>query len=294
MYSAMDNTLEQLAQYIQQELQRGQSEQTVRDSLMQHGWTQKAIDGAFGIMQYYQSHPSLPQPMGSGVPAPQVIVEEPVAPARPTAQQLPVQSTQDPLQNARNPIDIAATPYTAPKAAKRDGSNKAKGLLVALIILVILGLAATGAWLVLAKKDKPSTKPLHTAQSKPVDKDAERKADINLILANLTDYFIAHATYPTLTQMNDADFAKQNKLTVAAFKDPDWTDKNVTCTTDGKAILSTNPAKDCYAYAVYTIDGKPCDGGAMPCTYVKITVLTEDAKPYAVALAQNAISPVSQ
>jgi hypothetical protein len=289
----MDNTLEQLAQYIQQELQRGQSEQIVRDSLVQHGWTQKAIDGAFGIMQYYQSHPSLPQPMGSGIPAPQMTVEEPVAPARPTAQQVPAQPS--PLPNAQNPMDAITTPYTAPKTAKRTGGGKTKALLVALVVFVVLGLVATGVWLVLSgKKDTPSTKPLHTTQTKPVDKDAERKADINVILANLSDYFIAHQTYPTQTQMNDADFAQQNKLTVAAYKDPNWTAKNATCTTDGKAILSVNPAKDCYAYAVSTVDGKPCDGGAMPCTYVKVTVFTNDGKPYSVALTQNALSTIGQ
>jgi len=282
----MDNTLEQLAQYINQELQRGQLEQTVRDSLVKHGWTQKAIDGAFGIMQYYQSHPSLPQPMGSGIPDPQVKVNEPAVPARPTT----VQS--QPLPNAQSPIDTVTTPYSPPPKKQKSG---AKGALLALLIVVVLGLVTAGVWLVLSahKKDTPSTKPLVT-QAKPSDKDAERKSDINTIMANLTDYYVAHQTYPTITQMNDTNFTKQNKIATTAYKDPNWSDKNATCTTNGKAILAENPAKDCYAYSVSTVDGKPCDGGAMPCTLVRVTVFTNDGKQYTVSLIQNALSTVTQ
>lgn len=47
----MDPTVEQLAQYIMQELGRGVPEQALRANLMQHGWSSPWIDAAFQVVQ---------------------------------------------------------------------------------------------------------------------------------------------------------------------------------------------------------------------------------------------------
>lgn len=269
----MDPNLQQLAQYVGQQLRQGMSEENIRAALAQNKWTPDWINaafnvvrqnpGAFGLVTAQQPFPaSTPRQLPLAQPAYAAYAEAPTEPA---------QQPEEPKAEADKP--------------------KSKRLWVILVSLVVLlGLAVAAYFIFQPKQNAPATDAKQTQQEPPTPekpKDEQRKDDLNTMLSNLADYYVAHKYYPTLANMRDATFLSQNPgIDSKAFADPAWT-KTDACNAGDKAILADKPTPHCYAYQATTQDGAACNNATVFCTKLKLTVTLDDGKPYAVTLHAN-------
>lgn len=276
----MDNTLEQLAQYILQEIRQGVPDAQIRKTLADNGWAPPAIDGAFGIVQHYTSHPLLPQPSTDQQSGPSQPVE-------------PLYAARFPEVPAMRPV--SATPTQGTQVATRSKGKRGKKLLLTLLVILLFAGIGTGTTLFIQKHDaKQAKQPAITQQQaqspqQKTDPDTTRKENLNILLTNLSDYYIANHTYPTLGNLNDASFLqKQTGFNVAAFVDPAWSKADAACTgQNGKTTLATGPAAHCFAYTSSTSDGSACDAATTACTKLSVTAVLKDGTPYTVSLDQN-------
>jgi hypothetical protein len=280
----MDDTLEQLAQYILQEIRQGVPDAQIRKTLADNGWAPPAIDGAFGIVQHYTSHPLLPQPSTNQQPD----HSQPVEPLH--AARFPEIPTMRP---------VSAAPATNTYVATRSKGKRSKKLLLALLVVLLFAGIGTGTVVFIQKHDasKQSKKPVSTQQQaqstqQKIDPDTTRKDNLNILLTNLSDFYIANHTYPTLGNLNDAAFLqKQTGFNVAAFADPAWSKADAACTgQNGKPTLATGPAAHCFAYVSLTSGGSACDAATTVCTKLSVTAVLKDGTPYTVSLDQNHVA----
>lgn len=101
--------------------------------------------------------------------------------------------------------------------------------------------------------------------------DAEREADLVALQGKLETYYEQSGKYPTLANMNDAEFRARYLagLDDAALRDPEATD-------DVKGLTS-NPEQGAYAYKP---EPNGCDNGAASCTgYTLLAYLSTGETP---------------
>lgn len=255
----MDKNLEQLARYVGQQLQQGVQEQAIRSSLAQNRWTDEWIDAAFNIVRQNPTAFSLP----------------------PSRSNLPTR----PVDSIAANTYAAAQPSSAPPG--RGANRKGRKILLVLTVLLILAVTAY-ALLPSATPNQPSQQG-DTAQSQQTkNPDEQRKEDLNTLLSDLADVFVASSYYPTLDTLNHADFAAQNtSFDTQAFADPEWTNQNTACTVEGEAVLSRRPALHCYAYSAAADKDAACDNTTVFCTRMTLAATLEDGTVHAVTLDRN-------
>ncbi len=270
----MDDNNE-LTIYILQQLRYGIPEQTIRQALAQNGWPQPLVDRAFSMVLQAASRG-----------------------AAPTVQRQPssVQSANLSLPAAELPQpavepNVMQTPNLPPKTEKPkrpSGARFGRRLFIVLLILVLLIGATVGGFLIYkAVKDHSARSAKTSSQTKP-NTDTQRKSDINTIATNLTSYYEAKQTYPTIDQVNAADFASSEKgFDITRFKDPDWTKKAGCVSEQGTPIFAADRTDSCYSYRVTAPNGADCNADNITCTRVVLTASLTNNKPYIVALDRN-------
>jgi hypothetical protein len=262
----MNPTLEQLARYVVQELERGVPEVTLYAALRESGWTQDWISAAFSTAKQR----AMPE-RGGQMSIPSVSVpQQPVA-ARPSTNQPQSATPAFPRQRPMvTPVRPTATRSTV-------GLKKVLLIVIAVLSVIVIGLGIYRTVI-----------GLHHQAGQRVVRDANRREDLSVLLSNLSDYFVTHKSYPTRTQLNTPSFLKENGFSVDSITDPKWTPKEEACTKDGQAILAGTLVPSCYAYEVKTSQGGVCNNGTTPCTKVKVTIWLEaDKQPYSVTFDKN-------
>lgn len=109
------------------------------------------------------------------------------------------------------------------------------------------------------------------------DRNKERRADINTLKSHLETYYAQHSVYPTLANMNDANWRKANLKELAAshLEDPSWNDTSKHCAKDGQVLLVGSPTEKCYAYQVRATDGSQCNNDKILCSQYTLTAVFE-------------------
>lgn len=261
--------------YVLRQLRYGVPEPTIRQTLVQNGWPLPLIDRAFSMVQQASPHNVPPTSYDNQ--------------AQPVAQEMSLPSAQ---------AEPEAQPALRPALPPRENKDKApskvgRRILITLVILILLAAAAVGGYFVYkAVKDRDNdktTKQTSTSQQPKVDKDRERKEDLNLVVAKLSAYYSTKQTYPTLAQLNSGGFTSEAKgFDISKYKDPSWDAKKSTCVNEqGKVIFSDARADGCYGYRVTALNGADCDADTTPCTRAVLTANLEGNKPYIVALDRN-------
>ncbi len=99
--------------------------------------------------------------------------------------------------------------------------------------------------------------------------DRAREADINAIHAQLEYFFGSEGYYPSLKQLNDKSWRKNNmsSASVSVFSDPD----------NSSTIIVAKPQMNAYSYEV-TPEG--CDNNTKQCTAYSLTATKSDSTTY--------------
>lgn len=113
------------------------------------------------------------------------------------------------------------------------------------------------------------------------NRNANRQSNINTVQGQLEVYYAQNSQYPSIAQLNDADWRKKNlkDLRDDDIKDPKWNKDNKNCTGKDMVILSGEPAKDCYSYQATTADGSACTD-TTPCAQYALTAQLEGGDKY--------------
>lgn len=261
----MNPTLEQLARYAAQELERGVPEVALSASLRESGWTPEWINAAISTAKQ-RAVPAV----HSSLNIPEVRQQTQSQPAE--------------LPTISRPSEPLVRSVTVQPKKVQTTSRSLKGLQRALVVVVaLLGLTTLGL-----SGYRIINYIQHSAQQKVV-RDAERREDLSVLLNDLSDYFVVHRSYPTRTQLNTTSFIKANGFTSGSISDPKWSADNATCAEADRATFTTSPQPDCYAYEVATSkDNGVCNNGSVACTKVKVSIWLEvDKKAYSVTLDKN-------
>ncbi len=272
----MDSTLEQLARYVSQQLQHGIPEQNIRASLAQNRWTQDWIDAVFNVVR---QNPNMFAP------------EQPIQPSTPVAPMDPIRTAQ-PAFNPTTTYATTAQPTQAQPLIQTPASKSKKTLWVAIISVAVLLVIASGAFVLFRSlSERQGANDDNTSQEedqKPKTPDEKRKADLNVLLSDLADFFVTNGFYPTYDQLKGPQFVEQNPtFDTKAFADPKWSADNTACTQAGKAIMATRPTEKCYSYSVLSPEGAACDNEKVFCMRMTVVTILDDGKPYAVTLERN-------
>jgi hypothetical protein len=269
----MDDNNE-LVIYVLQQLRYGVPEQSIRANLAQNGWPQPLIDRAFSMVQQAAPH------------------------------NLPSSNTyQATDQPAVTPVSDLPTPAENPfPALETQKQERAKGhtrrvLLITITVLVLLGMASFAGLLIYkaVKQHNEQTKePVVVQQEKPKkqekDLDTPRKADLDSLAKELTKYYAANGTYPTLTQLNSVEFAAtEGAIDETKFQDPVWDAKKAICVdAQSRVLLADGRTAGCYGYRSTAANGSDCDADVTKCTRFVLTANLEGDKPYVISFDDNA------
>lgn len=114
------------------------------------------------------------------------------------------------------------------------------------------------------------------------NRNSDRQASIDTVQGQLETYYAQYSKYPTLDNLNDAVWRKANlkNLPAAALQDPQWDNKNTSCTKDAKSVMTAKPATDCFAYQVTTPDGSACNNQSVSCAQYTLTAMLEGGGKY--------------
>jgi hypothetical protein len=189
----------------------------------------------------------------------------------------------------QQPPPAAGQPIQPSPTASNPQPSGKKRLIVAIVTsLIVLGIGVT-AYFLLIKSDKkeatPSKQPQSTASptensqanstltkqktdnSTPTtiqqEKDAERETDIKALHGQIEAYYAQEGRYPTLANINDANFRKTylGGLDKETLKDPNGTSNTI----------AAKPAKNIYSYQPTTSGGAQCDNLSEDCVAYVLT-----------------------
>ena len=99
------------------------------------------------------------------------------------------------------------------------------------------------------------------------ERNNERQTDIKALHLQLEAYFAQNAKYPTLANMNDANWRKSalKSMENEGLKDPQGINEQ----------LVDQPSKNAYSYEVKAADNSPCDNTTKDCTQYILTATLE-------------------
>ncbi len=145
--------------------------------------------------------------------------------------------------------------------SSRQGGFTLIELLVVLLIVGILGTLVAMTYSGVQAKDR----------------NGQRQTDINVLKSQLETYYAQHSMYPTLANLNDANWRKANLKDLAADRlvDPSWKSATTGCAQANTATIAGSPLKDCYAYQVRATDGGECDNTKTICAQYTLTAILE-------------------
>jgi len=114
------------------------------------------------------------------------------------------------------------------------------------------------------------------------NRNSSRQANINALQSQLETYYAEKTKYPSLAELNSASWRQQNLKQTPAFTvtDPQWNNKTVACTTDGKAVFASAPTAKCFSYQATTTDGSACVTANVACTQYTLTATFEGGEKY--------------
>ncbi|HSW74799.1 MAG TPA: prepilin-type N-terminal cleavage/methylation domain-containing protein [Candidatus Saccharimonadales bacterium] len=138
-----------------------------------------------------------------------------------------------------------------------------------LVVLVIIGILLT---LVISTYSGVQAK----------NRNNDRQSGINLLQGQLEVYYAQYSKYPTLAEMNSANWRANNMKTLpnSGIQDPQWSVKVTNCTSGGVAVLSASPTASCYSYQPVGPDGSACDNEKVVCGQYTITAMLEGGGKY--------------
>lgn len=155
------------------------------------------------------------------------------------------------------------------RKAKLVSDEKGFTLIELLIVSIIVGILATLVAMTYSG-----------VQAK--NRNTDRQADINTLQGELEAYYAEKSQYPSLQQINDAQWRKKNMkdLVATAIDDPKW-DKDIAgCTTKDQPALAAKPTERCYSYQATTTDGSTCTDIKVVCAQYTLTALLEGGEKY--------------
>lgn len=268
----MDDNNE-LVIYVLQQLRYGVPEQAVRANLAQNGWPQPLIDRAFSMVQQAAPH------------------------NLPASNSYPQAQTATPVSDLPSPAD---NPFPAIETQKREESKgkTRRVLLITFIIVFLLGLASFAGFLIYKaiQQHDNAEKPATSSQQKSPEKkkeanlDGPRKQNLESLAEALNTYYGAKQTYPTLAQLNSAEFATtEGNVDESKFTDPSWDATKSECINaqTNKAILTEVRTANCFSYRAMATNGGDCDGDATKCTRIVLTANLKGDKPYVIAFDEG-------
>jgi hypothetical protein len=262
----MNPTLERLARYVMQELERGVPEITLYSAMRESGWTAEWIKAAISTAKQ-RAVPAGTRQLN--IPEVQPTAAATQLSVQPVAKARPAQTTQPsvkrlPPRESRSPKLLA-------------GVRRALCIVVAVLSAAVIGLSVYRAVEGIQ----------HAAQQKVI-RDADRREDLSVLLSDLSDYFVAHNSYPTRTQMNTPSFLEANGFEVDSITDPKWSPKDEACSRDGKPALAGSAVPNCYLYEVTAGKNGICNNATTPCAKTKVSIWLEvDQKTYDVTFDKN-------
>lgn len=113
------------------------------------------------------------------------------------------------------------------------------------------------------------------------NRDTARKDNIVALQDQAEAYQAETGNYPTVAQMNNANFRKTNlkNFDASLLRDPLWKSSNKSCTIDNQPILqdSSTPAVGCVGYKPVPAG---CDNKALDCTSYILTANLESGGHY--------------
>jgi Tfp pilus assembly protein PilE len=103
-------------------------------------------------------------------------------------------------------------------------------------------------------------------------RNSERQQDITELRDALEVYYSHYNKYPTLAQMNDANWRSSNMkaLDIESLRDP----------SSHSYTLVATPAPHTYSYTVTAATGKPCDDAKVVCSQYALTATLEGGGTY--------------
>jgi type II secretory pathway pseudopilin PulG len=116
------------------------------------------------------------------------------------------------------------------------------------------------------------------------NRNGERQTTVNALQGQMEAYYAQYNKYPTLANLNDANWREKNTKNLAAdvLQDPRW-NKNIqqcTNTSTGKAIAASQPADNCFSYQVTGSDAGACDNIKVDCAHYTLTAKLEGGQKY--------------
>jgi prepilin-type N-terminal cleavage/methylation domain-containing protein len=115
------------------------------------------------------------------------------------------------------------------------------------------------------------------------NRNADRQTEIQKVQSQLETYYAQHNTYPSLNQLNDVNWRKNNlpKLSSGVISDPQWKVDNIKCSTrNGQPALASSPSSKCYSYQATTADGSGCTDQQVICAQYTLTAIFEAGEKY--------------
>lgn len=114
------------------------------------------------------------------------------------------------------------------------------------------------------------------------NRNGDRQADINTLQSHLEAYYAENSSYPSLTNLNMADWRKSHfkEFSDDILRDPQWQSSVTACSKSDKAILTDKPTEKCYSYQATTADGGSCLDSKTSCAQYSLTALFEGGEKY--------------
>lgn len=152
---------------------------------------------------------------------------------------------------------------TAPKSKKQSGFTIIE-LVIVFVVVVILAALVVFSYNGVRSRER----------------DAARQENIVSLQAELEIFYAENSRYPTLAQLNSQEWRSEHMpdFDSGLLRDPRWSSEG-DCHQDGRAVLSAEPAKGCYAYAASAAGGEACGNGT-PCAHYTLTATLETDEDY--------------
>lgn len=113
------------------------------------------------------------------------------------------------------------------------------------------------------------------------NRNAKRQTHINTVQSQLETYYAEKSAYPTLMQLNDPQWRRDNLKSFqdGSIRDPQWNDKVAGCAANSAPTFASAPTAKCYSYQATTTEGAPCSDQA-PCVQYTLTTVFEGGEKY--------------